>query len=83
MQPIEVAPGEYHMSSRDPKTGRILKSEDHESFNESVIEDEKLGYITYKSKDGNIYSKKQYEIDIAGDAQEIFRVDDDGSVVKE
>ena len=83
MQPIEVAPGEYHMSSRDPKTGRILKSEDHESFSESVIEDEKLGYITYKSNDGNIYSKKQYEIDIAGDAKEIFRVDDTGAIVKE
>jgi hypothetical protein len=83
MQPIEVAPGEYHMSSRDPKTGRILKSEDHETFSESVIEDEKLGYVTYKSNDGNIYSKKQYEIDIAGDAKEIFRVDDTGAIVKE
>jgi hypothetical protein len=83
MQPIEVAPGEYHMSSRDPKTGKILKSEDHETFSESVIEDEKLGYVTYKSNDGNIYSKKQYEIDIAGDAKEIFRVDDTGAIVKE
>ena len=83
MEPIEVAPGEYHLSSRDPKTGRILKSEDHDTFYESVIEDDKLGYVTYKSKDGNIYSKKQYEIDIAGDAQEIFRVDDTGAVVKE
>lgn len=83
MEPIEVAPGEYHLSSRDPKTGRILKSEDHDTFYESVIEDDKLGYVTYKSKDGNIYSKKQYEIDIAGDAQEIFRVDDTGTVVKE
>jgi hypothetical protein len=83
MEPIEVAPGEYHLSSRDPKTGRILKSEDHDTFYNSVIEDDKLGYVTYKSKDGNIYSKKQYEIDIAGDAQEIFRVDDTGAVVKE
>jgi hypothetical protein len=83
MQPVEVAPGEYHMSSRDPKTGKILKSEDHETFSESVIEDEKLGYITYKSNDGNIYSKKQYEIDIAGDAKEIFRVDGTGAIVKE
>jgi hypothetical protein len=83
MEPIEVAPGEYHLSSRDPKTGRILKSEDHDTFYNSVIEDDKLGYVTYKSKDGNIYSKKQYEIDIAGDAQEIFRVDDTGTVVKE
>jgi hypothetical protein len=83
MEPIEVAPGEYHLSSRDPKTGRILKSEDHDTFYNSVIEDDKLGYVTYKSKDGNIYSKKQYEIDIAGDAQEIFRVDDTDAVVKE
>jgi hypothetical protein len=83
MEPIEVAPGEYHLSSRDPKTGRILKSEDHDTFYNSVIEDDKLGYVTYKSKDGNIYSKKQYEIDIAGDAQEIFRVDDTGAIVKE
>jgi len=83
MQPVEVAPGEYHMSSRDPKTGKILKSEDHETFSESVIEDDKLGYVTYKSNDGNIYSKKQYEIDIAGDAKEIFRVDDTGAIVKE
>ena len=83
MEPIEVAPGEYHLSSRDPKTGRILKSEDHDTFYNSVIEDDKLGYVTYRSKDGNIYSKKQYEIDIAGDAQEIFRVDDTGAVVKE
>jgi hypothetical protein len=83
MEPIEVAPGEYHLSSRDPKTGRILKSEDHDTFYNSVIEDDKLGYVTYKSKDGNIYSKKQYEIDIAVDAQEIFRVDDTGAVVKE
>ena len=83
MEPIEVAPGEYHLSSRDPKTGRILKSEDHDTFYNSVIEDDKLGYVTYKSKDGNIYSKKQYEIDIAGDAQEIFRVDETGAIVKE
>lgn len=46
----------YHLGSRNPITGEILKSENHPSFKESVDADMAMGYETYRGKDGKIYS---------------------------
>lgn len=47
--------GAYHLGSRNPKTGEILKSKNHPTFNQSIQEDAKMGYIAYE-KDGKVYT---------------------------
>ena len=47
----------YHLGSRDPKTGRILKRPTHPTFNEAIYSDMSLGY-TPIYKDGEIYTIK-------------------------
>lgn len=47
-----------HASSRNPKTGQILKGRGHETFDLAVKEDVKQGYVVYKDKDGKYYSQK-------------------------
>lgn len=51
----ELVNGEYHLPSRNPITGEILKSELHPTFNLALEEDEKLGYKAYK-KDNKVYT---------------------------
>lgn len=43
----ELVDGEYHLPSRNPKTGEILKSTNHPTFQTTLDEDVKLGYIPY------------------------------------
>ncbi len=56
MNPELAEDGTYHLGSRDPKTGRILKSENHPSFKMAIEEDEKQGYKAYKGPDGKVYT---------------------------
>lgn len=53
----------YHLGSRNPITGEILKSENHPSFKESVNADMAMGYETYRGKDGKIYSHDKKYLD--------------------
>lgn len=53
----------YHLGSRNPITGEILKSEKHPSFKESVDADMKAGYETYRGIDGKIYSHDRKYLD--------------------
>lgn len=39
--------GLYHLGSRDPKTGRILKRNTHPTYWKALEEDAKMGYDTY------------------------------------
>ena len=52
----------YHLGSRNPITGEVLKSEKHLSFNEFLKEENKLGYNVYKAKDGKVYSHPNNQI---------------------
>ena len=45
----------YHLPTRDPKTGRILKSPTHPTYLIGLIEDAKEGYYPY-IKDGKTYT---------------------------
>jgi len=47
-----------HWSSREPKTGRLLKGRKHPTFNKTIEGEKKAGYKIYKGKDGFYYSKK-------------------------
>ena len=53
----------YHLGSRNPITGEILKSEKHPSFKQSVDADMKIGYETYRGIDGKIYSHDRAYLD--------------------
>jgi hypothetical protein len=58
LEPIEVDNNgvkEYHLGSRNPKTGEILKYRSHPTFNQAISEDVKMGYVPYE-KDGRIYT---------------------------
>lgn len=45
-----------HASSRNPYTGRILKSVQHPTFNKTVIGEKIAGYDFYTDRDNNLYS---------------------------
>ncbi len=47
-----------HSSSRDPRTGQILKGRKHETFQKAVEADERLGFTIQKGPDGLYYSKQ-------------------------
>lgn len=44
MQPELNEDGSYHLGSRDPKTGRILKRKNHSTYNKAIKADIKAGY---------------------------------------
>ena len=48
-----------HWSSREPKTGRLLKGRNHKTWNKTVEGERKAGYEIYKGKDGFYYSRKK------------------------
>ena len=48
-----------HWSSREPKSGRILKGRKHKTWNKTVKGEQKAGYEIYKGKDGYYYSRKK------------------------
>lgn len=55
-QPSLEDDGKYHLSSRDPYTGRILKRPQHETYTKAIIEDAKIGYFPTKSLNGYTYT---------------------------
>ena len=50
----------YHLGSRDPKTGRILKKPGHPTFGQAIYNDMLLGYYPVY-KDGEIYTENPFE----------------------
>ena len=50
----------YHLGSRDPKTGRILKKPGHPTFGQAIYNDMLLGYYPIY-KDGEIYTENPFE----------------------
>lgn len=57
LEPTLEDDGFYHLGSRDPKTGRILKSVLHPTFLQAIDTDIKMGYYPVTDKQGNIYTK--------------------------
>lgn len=47
----------YHLGSRDPKTGRILKAPHHPTFLQALVTDAGMGYYPTTDKDGNTYTE--------------------------
>lgn len=47
----------YHLGSRDPKTGKILKKITHPTFSKAIYSDMELGYYPIY-KDGEIYTEQ-------------------------
>lgn len=60
LNPELQSDGTYHLGSRDPKTGKILKSTAHPTFSKAVYEDMKMGYYPVY-KNGNIYTKNPFQ----------------------
>ena len=56
-QPVLEDDGLYHLPSRDPKSGRILKSSYHNTYWKALEEDTKLGYKPIMIN-GNTYTKR-------------------------
>lgn len=50
----------YHLPTRDPNTGKILKKSIHPTFWKGLTEDAKLGYDAYFVGD-EVYTKNKYE----------------------
>ena len=51
----------YHLGSRNPETGELLKRPGHPTFDIAVEEDKKLGYELYE-ENGKYYTLKPEEI---------------------
>ena len=47
-----------HWSSREPKSGQLLKGRKHKTFHKTIAGEAKAGYKIYKGKNGKYYSKK-------------------------
>ena len=47
----------YHLGSRDPESGRILKSPNHSTFLKALIEDAELGYYPTMDSNGKVYTE--------------------------
>lgn len=55
MQPVLENDGFYHLDSRDPRTGRMLKSPGHPTHTIAAIADASIGYFPY-IKNGKEYT---------------------------
>lgn len=47
----------YHLGTRDPQSGRILKSPHHPTFLKGLLADASLGYYSTMDSKGNIYTE--------------------------
>lgn len=63
-QPTLEDDGSYHLPTRVPSTGKILKSSIHPTYWKGLAEDEKLGYHTYWLPDGSTYTASKYDAPI-------------------
>lgn len=57
----------YHLGSRDPKTGKILKKPSHPTFGQAIYNDMLLGYYPIY-KDGDIYTVNPFEYNSGKDS---------------
>lgn len=57
MQPTLESDGYYHLQSRDPRTGRILKAPHHPTYLQAINTDARLGYYPVVDRDGNTYTQ--------------------------
>lgn len=63
-QPTLEDDGLYHLPTRVPSTGKVLKSSIHPTYWKGLAEDEKLGYHTYWLPDGSTYTASEYDAPI-------------------
>lgn len=63
-QPTLEDDGSYHLPTRVPSTGKVLKSSIHPTYWKGLAEDEKLGYHTYWLPDGSTYTASKYNAPI-------------------
>lgn len=69
MQPHMENDGYYHLGSRDPYTGRILKTKKHPTYQKAIESEIKAGYFPHE-KDGWTYTKTYSPIgDLSGYAE--------------
>lgn len=61
-QPTLEDDGSYHLPTRVPSTGKVLKSSIHPTYWKGLAEDEKLGYHTYWLPDGSTYTASKYRV---------------------
>lgn len=73
-QPILENDGFYHLPTRNPQTGEILKTSLHPTFWKGLAEDAKIGYNTYFVGD-KVYTKSKEEgpINVYADGGEVAR----------
>ena len=73
-QPILENDGFYHLPTRNPQTGEILKASLHPTFWKGLAEDAKIGYNTYFVGD-KVYTKSKEEgpINVYTDGGEVAR----------
>lgn len=73
-QPILENDGFYHLPTRNPQTGEILKTSLHPTFWKGLAEDAKMGYNTYFVGD-KVYTKSKEEgpINVYADGGEVAR----------
>jgi hypothetical protein len=64
--------GMYHLGSRNPKTGELLKSPKHPTFNKMIEGEAQAGYEVYE-KNGKLYSRPKSKQQYGG-----LPVDEDG-----
>lgn len=57
MQPVLESDGAYHLGSRDPQTGRILKRKGHPTYQMAIDAEKAMGYDVYEGNDGYTYSQ--------------------------
>jgi len=57
MQPTLEADGLYHLRSRDPETGRILKAPHHPTYLQAINTDARMGYYPVVDDKGQTYTQ--------------------------
>ncbi len=67
----------YHLGSRDPKSGRILKSPHHPTFLKALIEDATMGYYPTTDRNGNTYTSTWKANEFADGGQKDSYIDAD------
>lgn len=75
MQPELNEDGTYHLGSRDPYTGRILKSKQHPTYQKAIESEISAGYFPYE-KNNITYTKTYSPVDISGYADGTDGVND-------
>lgn len=67
----------YHLGSRDPRTGRILKAPHHPTFLKALAEDARLGYYPATDRKGNAYTSTWKANEFADGGQKDSYIDAD------